>query len=181
MTIYLLVALVLLFSSFNESLQIKSNSRLSFNNNPLRAHAAPTGSAESLRETVVRALDSAHIHKKISLLGSTGSIGTQTLDICREYPGQFEIVSMAAGGNLDLLAQQIIEFKPRLVSIREGGQVDILRTKLKHLGLINEFFPEITYGNDGIIAVATYPTSNTVVTGIVGVAGLLFTFQCFHF
>lgn len=74
----------------------------------LDAHAAPVCTEESFRETVVRALKDTGVKKSISLLGSTGSIGTQTLDICREFPDQFQCVAMAAGGNLDLLASQVI-------------------------------------------------------------------------
>ena len=86
----------------------------------LAPHACPTDSPESLQEMVTRALEGLEKKKRISLLGSTGSIGTQTLDICRERPGQFECVAMAAGGNLDLLAQQIAEFSPKLVSDRKS-------------------------------------------------------------
>ena len=73
----------------------------------LSEHAAPTSTAESLKDMVDRALVGLNKVKKISLLGSTGSIGTQTLDICREKPKQFQCVAMAAGTNIDLLSQQI--------------------------------------------------------------------------
>ena len=135
------------------------------------AHAAPTDTPESLKETVDRALLGLTKLKKISLLGSTGSIGTQTLDICRERPNQFQCVAMAAGGNLDLLAAQIAEFKPKLVSIRESKQLDTLIAKLKGLGVTQ--LPEFASGDDGIVSVATYPEAEVVVTGIVGCAGLL--------
>ena len=74
----------------------------------LVSHAAPTDTPESLKNMVDRALIGMNKVKRISLLGSTGSIGTQTLDICRERPGQFQCVAMAAGSNLDLLSQQIM-------------------------------------------------------------------------
>ena len=61
--------------------------------------------------------------KKISLLGSTGSIGTQTLDIAEENPDKFEIVALSAGKNLDVLAEQIMKFKPKMVSISDGADV----------------------------------------------------------
>ena len=137
------------------------------------AHAAPFGSGEQLQSMVDRALIGMDKIKKISLLGSTGSIGTQTLDICRERPGQFQCVAMAAGGNLDLLAQQIAEFKPKLVSIRQSNQIDALINKLKGLGVNENTFPQFAAGDDGIIAVATHPDCDVVVTGIVGCAGLL--------
>lgn len=140
---------------------------------PLQAHAAPFDSAEELQEMVNRAIVGLGKKKSLSLLGSTGSIGTQTLDICRERPAQFECVAMAAGGNLDLLAQQIREFKPKLVSIRESNKKDELVSKLKAVGLSDAEFPEILFGDDGIVAVATIAEADTVVTGIVGCAGLL--------
>lgn len=139
----------------------------------LNAHAAPVDTAESLKDMVDRALDGANIKKKLSLLGSTGSIGTQTLDICREKPEFFECVSMAAGSNLDLLAQQIAEFKPKMVSIRESKQIDVLRAKLLSLGLSDAQIPELVHGDAGIVSVATHPDADVVVTGIVGCAGLL--------
>jgi len=139
----------------------------------LAGHAAPFDTPAAMTEMVDRALQGLEKKKRLSLLGSTGSIGTQTLDICRERPGQFECVAMAAGGNLDLLAQQIAEFKPKLVSIRDANQLDTLRTKLRSLGLSESAFPTLAHGDDGIVAVATHADCDTVVTGIVGCAGLL--------
>jgi len=136
-------------------------------------HAAPTDTPESLQDMTTRALQGMGKKKKLSLLGSTGSIGTQTLDIVRERPEFFECVAMAAGGNLDLLAAQIAEFSPKLVSIRESSQLDSLIIKLKGLGMDSNKFPEFVSGDAGIIAVATHSDVCTVVTGIVGCAGLL--------
>ena len=135
--------------------------------------AAPVDSIASFKETVDRALAGLGKQKCLSLLGSTGSIGTQTLDICRERPEQFKCVAMAAGSNLDVLTSQILEFRPKLVSIQNGKQIDDLKNRLRSKGLKDSEFPELAYGDDGIIAVATYPTAETVVTGIVGCAGLL--------
>ena len=139
----------------------------------LAPHACPTDSAESLQEMVTRALEGLEKKKKISLLGSTGSIGTQTLDICRERPGQFECVAMAAGSNIDLLAKQIAEFKPKLVSIQNSNQIDALRNKLRSLGISDGAMPMLAHGEEGIVAVATHGDCDIVVTGIVGCAGLL--------
>ena len=138
----------------------------------LKAHAAPTDTPESFKDMVSRSLEG-YTTKRLSLLGSTGSIGTQTLDICRERPNQFSCVAMAAGGNLDLLANQIAEFKPKLVSIRESNQIDTLRNKLRSLGVSDSNMPTLCHGDEGIVAVATYADCDTVVTGIVGCAGLL--------
>lgn len=166
MLIFTIVTLMLAISN------AYSPSRMAIRQTTKYGHAAPFDTPESLQDMVDRSLQVLN-KKKLSLLGSTGSIGTQTLDICRERPNQFECVAMAAGGNLDLLANQIFEFKPKLVSIRDSNQIDSLRSKLRGLGLADRDYPEITYGDDGIVAVATYPTAETVVTGIVGCAGLL--------
>ena len=139
----------------------------------LSAHAAPTDSPESFRDTVNRALEGVGRRKVISLLGSTGSIGTQTLDICRERPEYFECVAMAAGANIDLLAKQIAEFKPKLVSVGDAKSIEPLRNLLRGLGIQDSAMPFIAAGDEGIIAVATYDTADVVVTGIVGCAGLL--------
>ncbi len=140
---------------------------------PLVPHAAPTDTAESLTDMTARALEGLGVQKKLSLLGSTGSIGTQTLDICRERPAQFKCVALAAGSNLDLLTEQIAEFKPKIVSIQNSKDKDVLLSKLKDRGVASGDMPEITAGPDGIVAVATHPDCDTVVTGIVGTAGLL--------
>jgi 1-deoxy-D-xylulose-5-phosphate reductoisomerase len=166
---------VLLGSCFNvASAFMPAAARSMVSNTQLQmGHAASFGSPEALREMVDRSIEGLSKKKKLSLLGSTGSIGTQTLDICRERPGQFECVAMAAGSNLDLLAKQIAEFKPKLVSISDGKQVDALRTKLKGLGVMESAFPMFAHGDEGIVAVATHADCDTVVTGIVGCAGLL--------
>ena len=75
--------------------------------------AAPVLTEENLRETLKRSLED-NPKKYIALLGSTGSIGTQTLDICREYPDYFEVISLSAGANVELLAKQIAEFEPKV-------------------------------------------------------------------
>ena len=81
--------------------------------------------------------------KKISLLGSTGSIGTQTLDICEEHPDKFEVVALSAGRNVTLVAEQCAKFSPKLVSVQNGEDVAKLRDALQKLGCA---MPEIMYG-----------------------------------
>ena len=107
--------------------------------------------------------------KKISLLGSTGSIGTQTLDICEEHPDKFEVVALSAGRNVTLVAEQCAKFSPKLVSVQNGEDVAKLRDALQKLGCA---MPEIMYGEDGMIEVARHADCDSVVTGIVGCAGL---------
>ncbi|KAH6798520.1 1-deoxy-D-xylulose 5-phosphate reductoisomerase [Perilla frutescens var. frutescens] len=106
--------------------------------------------------------------KPISVIGSTGSIGTQTLDIVAENPDKFRIVALAAGSNVTLLADQVKAFKPKLVSVRDESLVNELKEALADV----EDKPEIIPGEQGMIEVARHPDAVTVVTGIVGCAGL---------
>jgi 1-deoxy-D-xylulose-5-phosphate reductoisomerase len=68
--------------------------------------------------------------KKITLLGSTGSIGTQTLDIVAQYPDQFQIVGLAAGNNVEMLAAQIRQFQPSIAAIRSEEKLPALKAAL---------------------------------------------------
>jgi len=107
--------------------------------------------------------------KRITLLGSTGSIGTQTLDIVAEYPQEFQIVGMTAGGNIDLFAQQIRQFQPEIVAIANDRKVGELKEAIADLPQP----PIMLAGAEGIETVAAYGDAEAVVTGIVGCAGLL--------
>ncbi|CAA3012486.1 1-deoxy-d-xylulose 5-phosphate reductoisomerase [Olea europaea subsp. europaea] len=106
--------------------------------------------------------------KPISIVGSTGSIGTQTLDIVAENPDKFKVVALAAGSNVTLLADQVKRFHPQLVAVRNESLVDELKEALADM----EDKPEIIPGEQGTIEVARHPDAVTVVTGIVGCAGL---------
>lgn len=107
--------------------------------------------------------------KAISLLGSTGSIGTQTLDIVAQYPHQFRVVGMAAGRNVTLFAQQIRQFRPEIVAICDEDKLPELRAAIAEL----DPQPIILAGSAGVVEVARYGDAEAVVTGIVGCAGLL--------
>mmetsp|Transcript_5442 Transcript_5442/g.16104 ORF Transcript_5442/g.16104 Transcript_5442/m.16104 type:complete len:493 (-) Transcript_5442:24-1502(-) len=114
-------------------------------------------------------------NKRISILGSTGSIGTQTLDICRQHAGLFEPVALAAGKNIKVLLEQVAEFKPQMVACDEG-KLDELAAGVAALG-IPGYKPELLGGSEGQCAVACYKEAKTVVTGIVGCAGLIPTIE----
>jgi 1-deoxy-D-xylulose-5-phosphate reductoisomerase len=133
--------------------------------------AAPVNSNESLRKTVEESVKGASFHKRLSLLGSTGSIGTQTLEIVDACPDNFSVDSLSAGTNADRMAQQVIKYKPKIASMATSQAAKELRDLL-----INKYacqnMPEILYGDEGIIAAATVDSADTVVTGIVGAAGL---------
>lgn len=107
--------------------------------------------------------------KAITLLGSTGSIGTQTLDIVTNYPDRFRIVGLAAGQNITLLAEQIRQFRPEIVAIAQTDLLPKLRAAIADLTPQ----PIIVVGKEGVVEVARYGQAETVVTGIVGCAGLL--------
>ncbi len=107
--------------------------------------------------------------KAITLLGSTGSIGTQTLDIVTHHPDQFRIVGLAAGRNIALLAEQIRQFKPEIVAIADPTQIDDLKAAIADVAPQ----PILVSGEAGVVEVAAYGDAQAVVTGIVGCAGLL--------
>ncbi len=107
--------------------------------------------------------------KAITLLGSTGSIGTQTLDIVAQYPDQFRIVGLAAGRNVEMLRSQIQQFRPAIVAIGSAEKLPELKEAIADL----DFQPILVAGEAGVIEVARYGDAETVVTGIVGCAGLL--------
>ena len=110
--------------------------------------------------------------KRFSLIGSTGSIGTQTLDIVREHPDLFSVEAMACGSNVSLFAEQVAEFKPKLVAVGSEGVAHSLRGALEDAGVSGGEMPEMLAGMDGIGEVARYKDAESVVTGIVGCAGL---------
>ena len=105
--------------------------------------------------------------KKISLLGSTGSIGTNVLDVIERNPEKFQILGMSAGNNVDLFAKQIRKFKPRVVALFDTKKIPTLKEQIADLDI------EILSGEEGSIAVATLPEVDVVVSGVMGSAGLL--------
>jgi 1-deoxy-D-xylulose-5-phosphate reductoisomerase len=107
--------------------------------------------------------------KAITLLGSTGSIGTQTLDIVEHHPDKFRIVGLAAGSNVELLARQVQQFRPEIVAIGNDAKLTEFKDAIANL----DYRPIIVAGAAGTIEVAGYGDAQSVVTGIVGCAGLL--------
>jgi len=105
--------------------------------------------------------------KKISLLGSTGSIGVNTLDVIERYPENFQICALSAGSNVELFAHQIRKFKPALAALFDTTKIDALKK------LVGDLDVEIVSGQEGTVCVATLPEADLVVSGVVGSAGLL--------
>ena len=103
--------------------------------------------------------------KKIAILGSTGSIGTQTLDVVRAN-GDLEVVGISAGRNITLLEQQIREFHPKFAAVGDEAKAAELRDRVKDLPV------KIGSGMDGMIELATMPESEILVTAIVGMIGI---------
>jgi 1-deoxy-D-xylulose-5-phosphate reductoisomerase len=112
--------------------------------------------------------------KRIAILGSTGSIGRSTLSVAQAYPERFQIVTLAAGSNLDLAFEQAIRWRPRVISMAAEADADALRARLKQNDLAGI---EIVHGAAGTVRVVTHPEVNFVVSAIVGVAGLEATYE----
>jgi len=112
--------------------------------------------------------------KRIAILGSTGSIGRSTLSVVESYPERFELVSLAAGRNVDAAFEQARRWKPRVVSMAREADAEDLRTRLRAAGSTDI---EVTHGSAGAVRVATHPDADFVVSAIVGVAGLEATYE----
>ena len=106
----------------------------------------------------------------LSVLGSTGSIGTQTLEVVRNNPSDFKAVALTCATNIDLLYEQIVEFKPLAVSVFDVEKASELKARLNKVH--PEIKTEVYYGEEGDIVCATLPEADTVLGAIVGVAGL---------
>ena len=112
--------------------------------------------------------------KRIAILGSTGSIGRSTLRVAESYPDRFEIVTLAAGKNVEAALDQARQWTPRVISMASEKDADSLRRQLKNEGL-SEI--EVVHGPAGTVSVATQDEVDFVVSAIVGVAGLEATYE----
>jgi 1-deoxy-D-xylulose-5-phosphate reductoisomerase len=111
--------------------------------------------------------------KKLAILGSTGSIGHSTLSICESFPDRYQVISLAAGKNIDDAFAQCLRWRPKVISLATEALAAALLTRLKAEGIANI---EVLHGTAGSIYVATLPEVNFVVSAIVGVAGLEATY-----
>jgi len=114
-----------------------------------------------------------NIQKKLTILGSTGSIGQNTLAIVERFPERYQVEALAAGTNIDKLSKQIKTFKPKCVCVLNEALADNLKK------IINQPV-EIIYGPEGYKQLAAYKSSDTVVSAIVGAAGLLPTLSAIN-
>ena len=131
--------------------------------------SAPVNSEASLRLTLEKSLEGSSFQKRLSLLGSTGSIGTQTLDIVDACPENFVVDALSAGTNAKLMAEQVMKYKPKVASMATAEAAQELKSILSDAGVD---LPTIMHGDEGILACSTIDSADTVVTGIVGAAGL---------
>ena len=127
--------------------------------------------------------------KRISILGSTGSIGRQTLDVVTAHPGKFQVVALAGGSNIELVAEQVAKFNPHVVSVATESGARLLCDALKSrralaskmrsqtAGGLPSATPEILFGAAGMERVATHPEAEMVVSAAVGVVGLPATYK----
>ncbi len=112
--------------------------------------------------------------KRIAILGSTGSIGRSTLSVAESYPDRFQIVTLAAGRNLDAAFEQATRWRPQVISMAAEADADALRSRLRAMGLDGI---DVVHGTAGTVTVATHPEVDFVVSAIVGVAGLEATYE----
>jgi len=110
----------------------------------------------------------------LTLLGSTGSIGTSTLDVVRRWPDRYAIYALVAGRNVTLLADQIAEFKPQVAIVADDRVLNDLRENLKSKGIAE---PELGCGAAARVKAATAPEAGFVMSAIVGVEGLEATYE----
>ncbi len=112
--------------------------------------------------------------RRIAILGSTGSIGRSTLSVVESYPERFQIVTLAAGHNVDDAFEQAKRWKPRVLSVADEKDAQALKARLKKEGLAGI---DVVHGAAGNVQVATHPEVDFVVSAIVGVAGLEATYE----
>jgi len=104
--------------------------------------------------------------KRISLIGSTGSIGKQTLEVVAAHPERFEVVGLAARRSLDLLVEQALRFRPQVVAVLDEEYLQPLKSRLEGSGIL------ALGGMAGVIEVARHEAANWLVSSLVGMAGL---------
>jgi 1-deoxy-D-xylulose-5-phosphate reductoisomerase len=113
----------------------------------------------------------------VTILGSTGSIGTSTLDVVRQQSEESRVFALVAGKNLALLVSQILEFRPQMAVVADEAAMDELARLLKDSGLVRSAWPLLGAGPEARVTAATEGEVDFVMSAIVGVAGLEATYQ----
>jgi 1-deoxy-D-xylulose-5-phosphate reductoisomerase len=112
--------------------------------------------------------------KRLSIMGSTGSIGRSTLSVVESYPERFQVATLAAGTNTEAAYEQAVRWKPRVLSVAREQDAEQLQVKLRDAGHAGM---EVVHGAAGTVRVATHPDVDFVVSAIVGVSGLEATYE----
>jgi 1-deoxy-D-xylulose-5-phosphate reductoisomerase len=115
--------------------------------------------------------------KSVTLLGSTGSIGTSTLDVIRRAPERYRVFALVAGGNTERLASQIVEFRPKVAVTATNDGRESLIQKLEESGLARSAWPDLAFGPAAYVEAVRAEEVNFVLSAIVGVAGLEATYE----
>lgn len=108
--------------------------------------------------------------KKISLLGATGSIGTQTLDVIREHPDEFKLTAMTVGRNIEEARKMIVEFSPQMISVQRKEDAELLKNEMPSS-------VKVLYGEEGLVEVACHQDADILVNAVLGSVGLHPTLQ----
>jgi 1-deoxy-D-xylulose-5-phosphate reductoisomerase len=114
--------------------------------------------------------------QNITILGCTGSIGTNTLDVVRQNRPKYSVFALAAGRNVDLLCSQILEFRPKIAVLSTDSGISQLQARLSELGLNRKDWPELLSGPEALVQISIAPEVYAVMSSIVGVAGLEATY-----
>ena len=115
--------------------------------------------------------------KRIAIIGSTGSIGRQCLSVVDSLPGRFEVVALAAGSNVVLAAEQVVRYRPQIVSVATEKAAAELRRRLEGQRSQGGSSPAILFGSEGVEQVATHPEAEMLLSAAVGVVGLPATYK----
>ena len=115
--------------------------------------------------------------KILTVLGSTGSIGTNTLDVVRRTPDSYQVYALVAGQNVEVLAGQIVEFHPKVAVVATDAALRRLSDTLIQMGHPRKLWPELLAGSAAFVQVTTAPEVNIVISAMVGIAGLDATYQ----
>jgi len=115
--------------------------------------------------------------RTLTILGSTGSIGTNTLDVVRRSRHLYQVYALAAGRNIEILAAQILEFRPQVAVAATADAIELLARKLTGSGLWRAEWPDLLTGEAALVRIAVADEVDTVISAIVGVAGLEATYE----
>lgn len=114
--------------------------------------------------------------KNITILGSTGSIGTQTLDVIRNQPEDFKLIAVSANNNFEKLIDIIDEFRPKYIAVMESST----KEKISEYCKIHSLKTEVLFGMDGLVTISCLPEVDMVVTSVVGMVGLKPTIEAIN-